>query len=45
MIFCKAATVAAMLIVLEGPEGHALAQYYFPSLFTRAIFFFFCPSV
>ena len=36
MIFYKAATVAAMLIVLEGPGGHALAQYYFPGAYPPA---------
>ena len=33
MIFYKAATVAAMLIVLEAPGGHALAQYYLPGAY------------
>ncbi len=30
MVFYKAATVAAALIVLEGPRGPTFAQYYFP---------------
>ena len=36
MIFYKAATVAAMLIVLEAPGGHALAQYYLPGAYPTA---------
>jgi lipoprotein-anchoring transpeptidase ErfK/SrfK len=32
----KAATFAAMLIVLEGPGGHASAQYYFPGAYPPA---------
>jgi lipoprotein-anchoring transpeptidase ErfK/SrfK len=36
VIFYKAATVAAMLIVLEAPGGHALAQYYLPGAYPTA---------
>ncbi len=36
MIFYKAATVAAILIVLEAPGGHALAQYYLPGAYPTA---------